>query len=77
MSHDPNEDRDPGLYITVRLDHVTQRRDPQYPYRDKVHVETLVDATDQRFSPSVMASLLHALADEVYDNSRRPADLPF
>lgn len=75
MSDDLNEDREPGLYITVRLDHVTKRSDPQYPYRDKVRVETLVDADGQRFSPSVMASLLRALADEV--QPPRPIDVPF
>ena len=59
------EDREPGLYITVRLDSVTKGHDYSR-MRDEVRVETLADATDQRFSPSVMAAMLRALADEVH-----------
>ncbi len=71
---EPNEDREPGLYITVRLDSVGERYNNQRMRTEKA-VETLVDATNQRFSPAVMASMLHALADEVHDN--RPSSLPF
>lgn len=74
MSHDPNEDREPGLYITIRLDSVGEHYNPNRVRTEK-RVETLAEADGQRFTPSVMAALLHALADEVYDN--RPASLPF
>ena len=62
-------DRDPGLYITIRLDHVT-RRFPQQAWRDETQTEVLAEATDQRFSPSVMGALLRALAGEVDPNLR-------
>lgn len=69
-------ERDPGLYITVRLDHVKKVRDTSYGYtteRYRTETETLADATEQRFSPAVMAAMLRALADEVYPPKR---DLP-
>lgn len=64
----PPAEREPGLYLTLRLDHVTTRVDNRYGYttaQTVKHTETLAEATGQRFSKGVMASLLRAIANEI------------
>lgn len=61
----PKDTRGDGLWISVRVDSIRTRSDGR-TLRDVRDVETLVEATDQRFSPFVMAATLRALADEIY-----------
>jgi hypothetical protein len=60
----PQEIRPPGFYITIRVDKVAKRYQGNPGF--EMETETLVDATDQNFTPFVMAAMLRAVADEIY-----------
>ncbi len=57
MAH---ETRKPGVYITVRVDKVSEN-----PQRLDKATETILEVDEQRMPPRFMANLLRALADEV------------